>query len=35
MPKARRRTAPNSRSRIVIGFEVPHFWFRRWRVEKK
>jgi hypothetical protein len=35
LPKARRRTAPKSLSRMVIGCGVPHFWSTCWRVLKK
>ena len=32
MPKARRRTGPNSASRIITGFCVPHFRSVKFRV---
>ena len=35
MPNARRRIAPNSLSRMVIGLGVPHFWSTLRRVLKK
>src|SRR4051794_33316191 len=35
VPKARRRTGPNSASRIMIGFLVPHLWPVNTRVETK
>ena len=35
MPNARTRTIPNSGSRIIAGFWVPHFWSVNWRVLTK
>ena len=35
VPKARSRMGPNSGSRIMMGFFVPHLRLVNWRVETK